>query len=118
MQYLHCNESYLQTKEHTEQDLKNCITLASNIKPCNTLSAAYTFELCLLSPYIVDVIKTHLETENTIGNSLLDLVTLLTKELTSQFNICQESVYEAAKSVSMYGILFSIRHLMHKADMS
>lgn len=92
--------------------------MASSIKPSNTLAAAYTFEICLLSPYIHDAIRALLGEGHSDNGPLLDLITLLILELKKQFKKCQENMYDAAKSVSMYGVLFSIRHLMQKSDIS
>lgn len=108
---------FFQTKAHTDHDFKKCITLASSIKPCSALSAAYLFEVILLSPHVLDVIKDYLgNTTDMVGIPVIDLIKLLMHELRKQIMTCELDVCKAAKSVSVYGCLYAIRHLIGKHD--
>lgn len=107
---------YLQSRERTIQDLKNTLALASDLKPCNTIAAAYMFEVCLISPCILDVIQELTETkENSTGNALADLIVFLLRELEMKLN--KENLLQVDKTFCTYGIVFSIRHLLEKASL-
>lgn len=108
---------FLQTKEAAAQDLKKCFTLACNIKPCSALSAAYLFEVLLLSPHVLSVIRDQLGNATDMTEiPVIDLIKLLMHELRKQIMICESDVCKAAKSISVYGCVHAIRHLIGKYD--
>lgn len=107
---------YFQSRERTIQDLKNTLALASDLKPSNTIAAAYMFEVCLISPCILDVIQELTETkENSTGNALADLIVFLLKEIESKLN--KENSLQVDKTFCTYGIVFCVRHLLEKTNL-
>lgn len=76
------------------------------------------FEVCLLSPYILDAIQELVDLkENKTANPLHNLLLMLLKELYNKLTMSKENSLQVDKSFNSYGIVFTIRHLFAKINL-
>ncbi|CAH0552961.1 unnamed protein product [Brassicogethes aeneus] len=94
---------------YTKQYLANSISMAQDIKPSKTLSAAYHFQVCTLSPYFEVTAKEYLQNSVELDNFDYIILCILTEMLEKQRN--KVIVMENLKT-SQYGIILSINYLL------
>nr|CAH7713689.1 unnamed protein product [Callosobruchus chinensis] len=105
--------------DFTFRYMQRCMTIAQSLKPSKTLSAAYLLEMCTYSPYFREIVELKDKASGApVMDPLpdLDMTILLISKLVAQRRAAGNELTETR--VAAYGILFSIRHLLQKRDLS
>ncbi|KAF5273033.1 hypothetical protein FQR65_LT04775 [Abscondita terminalis] len=111
------------TKENISSYIDQCMLLALDIKPVQTISAAYMLTLCLRAPEVHNIILEKLRSRDVEvdcdgdGPHLL-LLHLFSTELKECLKVAQKNIYEAAASKPAHGIIFCIRHILKNTDLN
>uniref|UniRef100_A0A1Y1MLP0 tRNA (32-2'-O)-methyltransferase regulator THADA n=3 Tax=Photinus pyralis TaxID=7054 RepID=A0A1Y1MLP0_PHOPY len=101
--------------------LDQCLSMALNIKPSRTISAAYMINLSLKVPGICDIILQKIkirdptifkDSENILSDATYLMVVLLELELRDCLRSAQEHIHHAVTTKPTHGLLFSIRYIL------
>ncbi|RZC36295.1 DUF2428 domain containing protein [Asbolus verrucosus] len=101
-------------EENTRRYFERCMNMACDIRPSQSLSACYMFQVVLQSQF---QFRTHEKnaTDMTTNGQCLMLMALAEK-LEIMFQSTNEDVTEAAKSTPLYSLLLSCRNLLRNRD--
>ncbi|KAK4882973.1 hypothetical protein RN001_006292 [Aquatica leii] len=118
------------TKENISSYIDKCLSLAINIKPMQTISAAYMLNVCLRAPNVrtilldklqrVDIHLCDVGSQNQIWTSDTSylMLLLLHAELSVCLTIAQQNIHEGATSKPIHGLIFCVRHLLNNTNLN
>lgn len=96
--------------------MQRSFSLALDVKPSKTLSAAYLFEVCSYSPYFYDIVHCECgEDTKKLNDPTLDMIVVLTKKFLNQSSEIKLETIGVAKT-AVYGLILSIRHLLENRN--
>jgi hypothetical protein len=102
------------TEQKTRKYFDECVELATDIRPSQSESACYMFQVLLQARF---PFRTHSKGVKAMTNKNQCLMLIaLTEKLEQMFEACNEDVTEAAKSTPFYGLLLSCRNLLRNRD--
>ncbi|XP_043666118.1 thyroid adenoma-associated protein [Vespula pensylvanica] len=96
--------------------------LGNSIRPIDSITAAYMFKICMLSPLLQNVLCEYYNMNqfpNGIAEShILQLILFLIKRLEISLMAAKENIVMAVTKYSLYGYLFCLRSLLSDCDLS
>ncbi|XP_024083106.1 thyroid adenoma-associated protein homolog isoform X2 [Cimex lectularius] len=111
----------LDDEAYVKSFLSNSISLASSIRPPDSISAAYFVSLLISVPTVDDILKKEYENAIQIPNLKQELgayicLKLLLDQLQNELTLAKKSLLKASCSGPMYGLIFVIRHIFHEVN--
>lgn len=102
------------SEKSTRQYFEKCMNMACDIRPSQSISASYMFQVILQSNY---TFETHRKDVIKITNKKQCLMLIaMAEKIEKMFESSKEDVVEASKSTPFYGLLFSCRNLLRNRD--
>ncbi|XP_047346981.1 thyroid adenoma-associated protein homolog isoform X3 [Vespa velutina] len=96
--------------------------LGNSIRPIDSITAAYMFKICMLSPLLQNVLCEYYNMNqfpNGIAEShILQLILFLIRRLEVSLMAAKENIVMAVTRYSLYGYLFCLRSLISNCDLS
>ncbi|KAI4501053.1 hypothetical protein M0802_003856 [Mischocyttarus mexicanus] len=96
--------------------------LGNSIRPIDSITAAYMFKVCMLSPLLQQVLRKYYnmnDFSNEIPESdILQLILFLIRKLEVSLMAAKENIVMAVTKYSLYGYLFCLKSLLSDCDLS
>ncbi|XP_035729863.1 thyroid adenoma-associated protein-like isoform X2 [Vespa mandarinia] len=96
--------------------------LGNSIRPIDSITAAYMFKICMLSPLLQNVLCEYYNMNQfpngIVESHILQLILFLIRRLEVSLMAAKENIVMAVTRYSLYGYLFCLRSLISNCDLS